>query len=174
MNCCFWNKFSCVLFLGSFKSYSVKQLFENSLQKFTGKRLHSSLFLIKVQAFLWARGPVVAVISCELSEVFQKSFFTEHFSIYRTLHFTKYISLYRTLFKGCFFIFCSNISLTTTSLRKKCPHLELFWSLFFLIRAAYRDLLCKSPVFSPNTWKLGSWKLQIPTLHTIHLLTSFP
>ena len=49
----------------------------------------------------------------------------------------------------------------TSTLREKCPYLELFLSTFSRIRTEYG-------VFSPNAGKCGSEKLRIRTLFTLY------
>ena len=44
------------------------------------------------------------------------------------------------------------VCVTSSSLRKKCPYSELFWSVFSFIRTEYREILCISP-YSARMWE---------------------
>ena len=66
-----------------------------------------------------------------MQKVFQKSFFKEQ----ATNCFSRYFTMNA--------LFCMRIK--AVPMHKKCPCLELFWSIFFRIRTEYEDLLSKSP-----------------------------
>ena len=60
-------------------------------------------------------------------------------------------------------MFQTNIFARLT-LRKKCPYLELFWSVLFRIWTEYGEI--RIIVFSQNAEKCGPEKLRIRTLFT--------
>ena len=72
--------------------------------------------------------------------------------------------------------FRTNTALSISlSLCQKCPHLEFFWSVFFLIRTEYGEIRSISysvstvSVFSPNAGKYGAKKLRMRTLFTLRM-----